>query len=161
MKFQNNLEFEKFKEMDLKTFISLFLTFVFAFKINLKNLENSLISLKQSNIEEKEKNKIYEFIVFLLLFKDTNFKIDISSEKILEYFKLKKIFEDIPFKKCKDFIKDFIIPFAAQFSFYNLYENLNFNKIIVTLLFGKFKSGFVLEINTKGINEYLKEIETK
>ena len=161
MKFQNNLEFEKFKEMDLKTFISLFLTFVFAFKINLKNLENSLISLKQSNIEEKEKNKIHEFIVFLLLFKDTNFKIDISSEKILEYFKLKKIFEDIPFKKCKDFIKDFIIPFAAQFSFYNLYENLNFNKVIVTLLFGKFKSGFVLEINTKGINEYLKEIEAK
>ena len=161
MKFQNNLEFEKFKEMDLKTFISLFLTFVFAFKINLKNLENSLISLKQSNIEEKEKNKIYEFIVFLLLFKVTNFKIDISSEKILEYFKLKKIFEDIPFKKCKDFIKDFIIPFAAQLSFYNLHENLNFNKIIVTLLFGKFKSGFVLEINTKGINEYLKEIETK
>ena len=161
MKFQNNLEFEKFKEMDLKTFISLFLTFVFAFKINLKNLENSLISLKQSNIEEKEKNKIYEFIVFLLLFKVTNCKIDISSEKILEYFKLKKIFEDIPFKKCKDFIKDFIIPFAAQLSFYNLYENFNFNKIIVTLLFGKFKSGFVLEINTKGINEYLKEIETK
>ena len=161
MKFQNNLEFEKFKEMDLKTFINLFLTFVFAFKINLKNLENSLISLKQSNIEEKEKNKIYEFIVFLLLFKDTNFKIDISSEKILEYFKLKKIFEDIPFKKCKDFIKDFIIPFAAQFSFYNLHENFIFNKIIVTLLFGKFKSGFVLEINTKGINEYLKEIETK
>ena len=161
MKFQNNLEFEKFKEMDLKTFISLFLTFVFAFKINLKNLENSLISLKQSNIEEKEKNKIYEFIVFLLLFKVTNCKIDISSEKILEYFKLKKIFEDIPFKKCEDFIKDFIIPFAAQFSFYNLHENLNFNKIIVTLLFGKFKSGFVLEINTKGINEYLKEIETK
>ena len=161
MKFQNNLEFEKFKEMDLKTFINLFLTFVFAFKINLKNLENSLISLKQSNIEEKEKNKIYEFIVFLLLFKDSNFKIDISSEKILEYFKLKKIFEDIPFKKCKDFIKDFIIPFAAKFSFYNLYENLNFNKVIVTLLFGKFKSGFVLEINTKGINEYLKEIETK
>ena len=40
-------------------------------------------------------------------------------------------------------------------------EGVNFKKILITLLFAKFKSGFVLEVNTKGIKEFVTEIKNK
>ena len=145
MKFQNNLEFEKFEAMNSEEFLNHFLSLVFALKIDLKNLQNSFISLEKSKLDEKEKKKIYAFILFLLFFKSTNLKIDISPDKILNLLKLNKKIEDFEktLEKCRNFIKQVIIPFIENFGF-NIHENFNFNKIIFTILFAKFKSGFAL-----------------
>ena len=61
------------------------------------------------------------------------------------------------------FLKQVVIPYLMNFGLGldKIFEDINFNKIMVTLLFAKFKSGFVLEINSKGISKFLKNLINK
>ena len=40
-------------------------------------------------------------------------------------------------------------------------EDIIYDKILITFLYAKLKSGLVLEINSKGINDYLKKVLNK
>ena len=65
------------------------------------------------------------------------------------------------YKNFKKEIEGSIIMFAniLEDSFScKMSEDMVYDKILITLLFAQFKSGFVLEVNTKGINENLKNL---
>ena len=111
------------------------------------------------DLEKNEKNFIEKALKFLLFNKNVKFNLDISQDKLFNFLneKLKQNFEDIV-KMIMIFLQDVVINYLINYGFSNIYEDINFKKILVTLLFAKFKSGFVLEINTKGINELLKNL---
>jgi len=161
MKFISNLTFENFGKMDIEEFIKLLSSFDILIQGSCNNLENSLISFLQSKIdlEKNEKNFIEKALKFLLFNKNVKFNLDISQDKLFNFLneKLKQNFEDIV-KMIMIFLQDVVINYLINYGFSNIYEDINFKKILVTLLFAKFKSGFVLEINTKGINELLKNL---
>ena len=63
---------------------------------------------------------------------------------------------------CLSFIKGMIkigIDIPKQMFFYTFEKELNYNKIFITLLDSKLKSGFALKINSKGINNFMKEFK--
>lgn len=59
------------------------------------------------------------------------------------------------------FLQQVVINYLMNIGLDKIFEDINFNKIMVTLLFAKFKSGFFLEINSKGISEFLKNLINK
>ena len=51
------------------------------------------------------------------------------------------------------------IDIPKQMFFYTFEKELNYNKIFITLLDSKLKSGFALKINSKGINNFMKDFK--
>ena len=159
MKFKNDLTFEKFEEMTFEQFFLLFASLFFSLKFNFKNFENSiaLFEKQKFNIKKNEKDLIY-LMNFLNIFKNTKISLNFD---INSFFKLlntgKEKINDKKFSEMRNAFKSFLM-----FKWFGeIEEGVNFNKILITLLFAKFKSGFVLEVNTKGIKEFVTEIKNK
>jgi hypothetical protein len=120
----------------------------------------------QSKIDIKKNNKnfIENALKCLILLKNIKFNWDISQDKFFAFLKenSKKKLEDT-IQMTIGFLQQVVIPYLMNFGLGldKIFEDINFNKIMVTLLFAKFKSGFVLEINSKGISEFLKNLINK
>ena len=164
MKFTNNLTFENFGKMNIEEFIKLLSSSNFILQGSFNNLENSLKSFMQSKIDIKKNNKnfIENALKCLILLKNIKFNWDISQDKFFAFLKenSKKKLEDT-IQMTIGSLQQVVIPYLMNFGLDKIFEDINFNKIMVTLLFAKFKSGFVLEINSKGISEFLKNLINK
>ena len=161
MGFKSDLIFDKIEEIELEGFYTLLTSFVLSFNISLDNIDNSFKSLQQKKDDKKNK-KYINLVEFLMLNKKTKLNMDISKDKIINLLKESNSFENSKksFNEYKELLKSFITNYIYQgfFQKFNLAKNLNFDKILIVLLFGKFKSGLALQINSKGINDYLKGI---
>ena len=161
IKFKNNLTFEKFVNMDSDEFYRILSSFVFNLKGNFKNLENSFASFKQQKLKGPKDmhDVINKIMITLMTNKNMKFKFDASKEKIFDFIKL---FSEKKLNSCLSFIKGMIkigIDIPKQMFFYTFEKELNYNKIFITLLDSKLKSGFALKINSKGINNFMKEFK--
>ena len=161
MEFKSDLIFDKIEEIELEGFYTLLTSFVLSFNISLDNINNSFKSLQQKKDDKKNK-KYINLVEFLMLNKTTKLNMNISKDKIINLLKESNSFENSKksFNEYKKLLKSFITNFIYPgfFQKFNLAKNLNFDKILIVLLFGKFKSGLALQINSKGINDYLKGI---
>ena len=138
----------------------------------LKDIENRIkITEKENIIDNKLKELFNDYIDFakLLCSNNLKFKWEISKDKIMDLLKILYTKEDFDgfnetYKSIKEEVEGIIIMLAnvleTSFSC-EMSEDLIYDKILITLLFTQFKSGFVLEINSKGINEYLKSLINK
>ena len=174
MIFQNSLTFEKLKEMELNEFYKNFCNLDLSLKGYLKDIENWIINAekeKENGVDNESKETIDVFIYLakLLLSNNLKFKWEISKDKIMDSLKILYTKEDFDgfnetYKSIKEEVEGIIIMLAnvleTSFSC-EMSEDLIYDKILITLLFTQFKSGFVLEINSKGINEYLKSLINK
>ena len=90
IKFKNNLTFEKFVNMDSDEFYRILSSFVFNFRGNFKNLENSLASIKQQNLKgPKDMHEVINKIMITLKSnKNMKFKCDSLKEKLFYFIKL-------------------------------------------------------------------------
>ena len=145
--------------MDSDEFYRILSSFVFNLKGNFKNLENSFASFKQQKLKGPKDmhDVINKIMITLMINKNMKFKFDASKEKIFDFIKL---FSEKKLNSCLSFIKGMIkigIDIPKQMFFYTFEKELNYNKIFITLLDSKLKSGFALKINSKGINNFMKE----
>ena len=170
--FQNKLTFENFKNMNYEEFFNLVASFNLKLKGNLGNLESQLKTFIQEkkDIIKNESDNI-DFLDFVRLLSSNKAKIkwDISLDKLND--SLKFIFlrenKDSPNKineayksikeKIEGNIKKFFHILETTFSC-KLSEDIIYDKILFTLLVAEYKSGVALEINPKGIKDYLKAI---
>ena len=147
--------------MDSDEFYRILSSFVFNFKGNFKNLENSLTSFKQQNLKgPKDMHEVINKIIkSLMINKNMKFKFDPSKEKLFDFIKL---FSEEKLNKWLSFSKWIIkygIDIINQMFFSSFEKELNYNKIFITLLDSKLKSGFALKINSKGINNFMKDFK--
>ena len=172
MNFQNNLTFENLNEIDFKELYKNFINFDFSLKGNLKNIENWLKTIEN----EKKDNKDQKFIGILSSYAKTlnSNEIKMKWHTSLDKFDILKIIlkeRGLDIDSANDSIKNLWKKFEetinmivqiseASFSC-KISEDIIYDKILITLLYTNLKSGFVLEINTKGINEYLKNVINK
>ena len=171
MNFQNSLTFQKLKEMELNEFYKNFCNLDLSLKGYLKDIENWIINAEKEKEDVVGDESIDGFIYLAKLFLSNNlkFKWEISKDKIMDSLKILYTKEDFDgfnetYKSIKEEVEGIIIMLAnvleTSFSC-EMSEDLIYDKILITLLFTQFKSGFVLEINSKGINEYLKSLINK
>ena len=162
MKFTHNLTFENFGKIDTEEFIKLLSSFYFSINGSFKNLENSLKEFKKAKIDiGKNKKKFIEDIMeLLILYQDIKINLDISQDKLFYFLKekLKQKLED-NIKLIMNILKELVIIYLKNLGLDKIFEDINFNKILFTLLFSKFKSGFFLEINSKGINDLMQNLK--
>ena len=173
MNFQNNLSFEKMKEINFNEFVKYFTSLDFSIKGNIKNYENidKINEIDKKNIDNNLKELIYgfNFCANLLLSNMIKFKWDISLDQLndlMKYaFKKEYNYDDDKinenFEEFKRYFEKMISMFAQNFETslsLKMSEDIIYDKILVTLLFSNFKSGYVLEITSQGINDYLKNI---
>ena len=90
IKFRNSLSFDKFINMDSDEFYRILSSFVFNFKGNFKNLENSLTLFKQQNLKgRKDMHEVINKIIkSLMINKNMKSKFDTSKEKLFDFIKL-------------------------------------------------------------------------
>ena len=153
---KSNFNFEKLKKENFEDCFNDLLTFNFSTNGDLKNIENSLLLTKPKIKDEKLQKEIESTAKFLMAFNIRKFNMIISKDKLNDFL----IFID----KKKELIKffDFIIetrkklflPITKTFGI----EAKEINKILATFLNPRCKSGLVLEINAKGINEFVNEL---
>ena len=171
--FQNNLSFEKMKEINFNEFFKYFTTLDFSIKGNIKNYEN-FVNMYQNEKKNKDKDLeelIHGFVICvnLLLSNIIKIKWDISIDQLydlIEYSfkkkynfdndKLNEIFESVK-QKFEKAINMFAQNLESLLSL-KISEDIIYDKILVTILFPNFKSGYVLEITSQGINDYLKNV---
>ena len=162
LEFKNNFTFENFLQMKFDEFFKIFGSFVLEIKGNFTNLENSLKSFEQKKSKNEEvKRGIIKIIKFIMFNKNIRFIYDITQERLLEFieFQVQKTSDDLN----KDFmpfihflIKNWSSYFLKSFFGKDGIKYLNFDKVLITALDVNLKSGFALETNSKGINDYLK-----
>ena len=157
LNFQSNFKFEKLKKENFEDCINDLLTFNFSINGDLKNIENSLLLTKPKIKDEKLQKEIESTTKFLMAFNIRKFNMIISKDKLNDFL----IFID----KKKELIKlfDLIVETAKKFlpvtgAFGIEAKKININKILATFLNPRCKSGLVLEINAKGINEFVNEL---
>ena len=158
--FKTNLTFENFGKIHLEELIKLLTSFYFSIKGEFSDLDNSLkeFNQKKININEQEKKFIENVLNFLIIHGNSSFKLNISQDKLSNFFKenLGQKLEHF-IQTIISFLENVVIISLKTYGFKTIYEDIDFNKILVTLLFAKFKSGFILELNTKGISDFLKK----
>ena len=154
---RSNFNFEKLKKENFEDCINDSLTFNFSINGDLKNIENSLLLTKPKIKDEKLQKEIESTAKFLMAFNIRKFNMIISKDKLNDFL----IFID----KKKELIKlfDLIVETAKKFlpvtgAFGIEAKKININKILATYLNPRCKSGLVLEINAKGINEFANEL---
>ena len=154
---RSNFNFEKLKKENFEDCINDLLTFNFSINGDLKNIENSLLLTKPKIKDEKLQKEIESTAKFLMAFNIRKFNMIISKDKLNDFL----IFID----KKKELIKLFdliventkkFLPFTGAFGIEA--KKININKILATYLNPRCKSGLVLEINAKGINEFANEL---
>ena len=154
---RSNFNFKKLKKENFEDCINDSLTFNFSINGDLKNIENSLLLTKPKIKDEKLQKEIESTAKFLMAFNIRKFNMIISKDKLNDFL----IFID----KKKELIKlfDFIVEAAGKLlhvarAFGIEAKKININKILATCLNPRCKSGLVLEINAKGINEFVNEL---
>ena len=161
LKYQNDLAFDKFLTMEFDEFLNYFSSFIFSLKGNFRDIKNSLLLLNEKNVEMKKLNKqqMINLMKFLTDLKDIKFNLDLSQDNILEHLKFcdefKKQLNELFIKVKKDYLKIFL-SFVSNF-YKEKFNKLSYDKILVTFLVSKFKSGFALELNIPGLNNYLEK----
>ena len=158
MKFNNDLTFEKFGEMTFEQFILLFGSLFFSLKFNFKNLENSILSFEEQKLDIKKNVRvaILDSMNLFNTFKNTKISLGFNPNNCLKLFKTET-------EKFSDIVKEIEVLklLLGLGGLEEIHEGVNFKKILITLLFARYKSGFLLELNTKGINEFLTKIKKK
>ena len=160
MNFQNNFTFEKLKEMNFEEFSKLFTSFNLSLTGGFKNLEILLQFFKQ-----KKESNAQDFMLFLKLLDANNvkFKWDIQFEKIFEIFEeikkneIKSYYNNYK-EKIEGVIVNMIAPILENSFYTKMSEDIIYDKILITLHLAKLKCGLVLDIKSKGINDYLKKL---
>ena len=154
---RSNFNFEKLKKENFEDCINDLLTFNFSINGDLKNIENSLLLTNPKIKDEKLQKDIESTAKFLMAFNIRKFNMIISKDKLNDFL----IFID----KKKELIKlfDLIVETAKKFlpftgAFGIEAKKININKTLATYLNPRCKSGLVLEINAKGINEFANEL---
>ena len=160
---RSNFNFEKLKKENFEDCINDSLTFNFSINGDLKNIENSLLLTKPKIKDEKLQKEIESTAKFLMAFNIRKFNMIISKDKLSDFL----IFIDLK----KEIIKLFDLIIATtkhttpsmpkNILFEILFESvkkISINKILATYLNPRCKSGLVLEINAKGINEFANEL---
>ena len=161
LKYQNDLAFDKFLTMEFDEFLNYFSSFIFSLNGNFRDIKNSLLLLNEKNVEMKKLNKqqMINLMKFLTDLKDIKFNLDLSQDNILEHLKFcdefKKQLNELFIKVKKDYLKIFL-SFVSNF-YKEKFNKLSYDKILVTFLVSKFKSGFALELNIPGLNNYLEK----
>ena len=165
MNFKNNLTFENLKEMDLKEFYNYFSIFDFSLMGNLKNFENMLkyIENEKKDISDDDFENL-NLCLKLLYSNKITIKWDTSIDNLSEVLGIDIDNNKESFKGIREGIEVMISEIAkiaeALFSC-KMSEDIIYDKILITFLYAKLKSGLVLEINSKGINDYLKNVLNK
>ena len=152
MNFQNNFAFEKLKEMNFEEFSKIFTSFNLSLTGGFKNLAKKYFDK--------------EFMLFLKLMVANNlkFKWDIQFEKIFALFEEEGLIKEIKSyynnykEKVEGEIVNVIAPTLENSFSTKMSEDIAYDQILITLFFAKYKSGFVLDIKSKGINDYLKKL---
>ena len=137
-------------------FVRLLFAFNFALKGNFKNLENSLSLLKQKKLENFE-YFIINLIKCLMTNNSIKFKFNFLKEKLYDFFG--KLQGKEPEKNLKSLKENIfiVINILRSFIFGEFAKEINYDKIFVIILNAKLKSGFVLKINSNGLNNFLSE----
>lgn len=164
IKFKNNLTFEKFATMNFDEIFSILSSFVFILKGNFKNIDNSLKLLEQQKEDGCLKAIIHTLksIIHALMTNNImSFKFDISKDKLIGFLKLTSAETLDQFVTNIKMLMKIGISFLNSFFFYMFEKELNYDKILFTIMSSKYKSGFVLTINSKGINNFFNEYQYK
>ena len=165
MNFKNNLTFENLMEMDLKELYNYFSIFDFSLMGNLKNFENMLkyVEYEKQDISDDDFENL-NLCLKLLYTNKITIKWDTSLDNLSEVLDIDIDNNKESFKGIREGIEVMISEIAkiseALFSC-KMSEDIIYDKILITFLYAKLKSGLVLEINSKGINDYLKKVLNK
>ena len=156
---RSNFNFEKLKKENFEDCFNDLLTFNFSINGDLKNIENSLLLTNPKIKDEKLQKDIESTAKFLMAFNIRKFNMIISKDKLNDFL----IFIDLKKEIIKLFdliiatTKYMILPMLKNILFESV-KKININKILATYLNPRCKSGLVLEINAKGINEFANEL---
>ena len=100
----------------------------------------------------------------LMVANNLKFKQDIQFEKIFDLFEEEGLIKEIKSyynnykEKVEGEIVNVIAPTLENSFSTKMSEDIAYDQILITLFFTKYKSGFVLDIKSKGINDYLKKL---
>ena len=158
--YKNNLEFKDLSKTDFNEFINHFFSFIFSINAKFTNLDNSLLTLEKEDngLNAKSKNELIFKITLLRILQNLNLEFNIIQDKLLEFLKINAKVNNETFNNAYKAFNSFIISDAKRILGEDILNGIDLSKIHTTLLFTKYKSGFLLDINSKGLNYYLKSI---
>ena len=132
---------------------------------NLKNFENMLkyIENEKQDISDDDFENL-NLCLKLLYSNKITIKWDTSIDNLSEVLGIDIDNNKESFKGIREGIEVMISWIAKNFEALfscKMSEDIIYDKILITFLYAKLKSGLVLEINSKGINDYLKNVLNK
>ena len=159
LRFNSNLELNRLLKMDEEKFFVNLLSFIFSIQANTNDLQNLVLQLDKANNTDFL-NDIFNLIRLINSLQNIKIDFNFSPNKTLDMMKKNANDEDFIKSDLKELKEMYINEFLGSLPediIKEILKNLKNENLLVTIFFAKYKSGFILDINSNGLAEVIND----
>ena len=160
LKLKTNFKFDNLSSENIYDLILEAFSFVLSIKGETKNLHYLLLSLlatSEKYIKEWQYKRLKRYIEFIMAFESMNFNFNFNPENIKNAY---LVDEPMDNQQAIKTIKETLLTWLGLFLLIfgdldTILNNVKFDHFLISCLIAKFKTGFILDINSPGLTKLL------